>query len=788
MHKNIKNLISAYKKPDGKSFSYLFFEPETLSPEREDIEKFVSRCRKNKVSCIIPVLPSTDDRPERIFAAAADIYSTLISYAEESGISVGMNFQKIFENAFFAETSPVPRKVRESLRAKLLICHETYCEEKEDICAEVDEDRLLAITAFDEDAVCSIDLRKYVSDGTVKYTLPAGNWILKKYELSDRDLINDFPPSLNKLDPNACLKYFSTVLDLIGERVRRHLGKTLSLVYTSEISFDAPNRRNWSLDFNKRFFEEYGIDPALYYDGLFANIGEKTSHIRSMFMSCRAKMLKDGVVRALELFAKPYGADLVFSISEPKLPSCPWITGDALSLQSLSACAKLDRAYMYGSNSLRLASSAATNYSLDKVCCELFENYCNTSSDKLLKETLSALSGGADTLLTHIPRKENAMPRDFFRLAAKSSSLLSGSQHICDIAMLYPIYSMSSMINLFQYRETEFEYPAPLENNDYMTLSNIISSCCGHDVMLLHPDTLSSSCEIEDNLIKLYSSDRDFCNFKMIFLPATSVIDLQSLHKLKKFYDGGGKIISTGALPSFAFEYDASCDLAPDEDEMMFIESYGTKYDLEVRDIIRHIFGDEAINSSIIRKYFKNTNKRGGVAYFIPPSATALDGSLYSDPELISDLLENIGVPFDVYMSALPRRVMNGGLNEAYPDFSALGEKMCLTDGGVIKYIHKRRDEGEIYLFTNTTDKEYNGTVFLKGLLSPVFIDPVADKRRHFDCRRVRFLGEGYTAVSMTVPSGSAIFAISAPPRAYTDQDIKKLPEIDSIECNFLTK
>ena len=157
----------------------------------------------------------------------------------------------------------------------------------------------------------------------------------------------------------------------------KYLGNTLDTVYMSEICFDAHNRRNWSPDINTFFEARFGFDPAPYYSAIFGNAGDDTYRLKSLFSDCRSAMLRAGIYAAVKGFCAAHSLSHIICMTEPKLPACPWITGDALLNNAESPCALLEKAYMYGLSSVRFAVAGAEHAEIDEIPFEIFKNYQN---------------------------------------------------------------------------------------------------------------------------------------------------------------------------------------------------------------------------------------------------------------------------------------------------------------------------------------------------------------------------------------------------------------------------
>ena len=770
---------------------YVFFEPDSLPVRKQQIEYLINECKKNKIACIIPRFTSISEAGADL-ALVSDFYRELLCAAEKKGVCIGLSIDRYIEDCFFSDAS-IDEQTKLELCSGMLNQRQYYCNECEHVSMDLNDTSVMSVTLFDEENSDSIDIYEFLQNGRVEYDPPVGNWVLNAYTC-DRDNIvgGAVRRSVNKLDFESSKKFLSLVLDALGDDIKRHVGKTLSVLYMNDICFDSPNRRNWDDSFNEKFTQLYGFDPKPYYNCLFYGIGEKTPHLKSLFMSCRAKMLSDGIFCALDCFARENSLELINGITEPKLADCSWLVGDALLNFSNSSCALLDKAYMYGINSLNLASSAGENFGLNDIFCELYGNYHTISPKILFKDTLNAYSRGCTKLLAHLPKgllwdiNSSITQRGLVELNARCRNLLQGGNRVSDIAILYPIDSMHSEVFLYQTRENGFEYPNTIQENDYMTVINTLSYFCGQDSLLIHPSVMSSSCSVHDKKLRISTASGEN-DFGVLILPGISVISIENLRLIKQFYDNGGKIIATGRLPHFAAEYHPDHERAADEDDFMRLDEYATPLDIEVRETVSHIFGRDTAIQSKIMQYYHNTNKNGGEAYFICSSKTTSDGTLYCDEKLLKRVLYSFNTPLDVYMSGLPNHMTFDALGDIYPNFSRLGLHATFPGGGTVNRIHKKRGELDIYFFSNTTDSNYNRYAFIKGGISPVALDPISGKRKKIGYRYVEYKNEIYTAVHLDLEACGCIFILSlgnnVPKRKITN-----IPKIKSIEHNFLTE
>ena len=346
-----------------------------------------------------------------------------------------------------------------------------------------------------------IDLRPYIDGRTLRWTVPDGNWKVMQYVCVPS--ADEQGRRVNPLSYDAAMAYLTQTYSVFSTLFSPLLGQSFRAIAYRNLAFWAPNHRNWDPTFNAVFTARFGFDPAPIYPALFHYIGEKTEHYKALLLDCRAQMLADGMLRAYADFANQLGVKLRGQLAEPKLPACSLLSGDALRNSCYSAGALLEKAYLYGANSVKLAAGAAYNYGLPEVSCEIYRDYPIYTSDLIYNEACNAFSHGADAMLVH-PVMAGALPedevmtarRDFYAFVSRTQALLRGGQHVADIAMLYPIYSLHAQVYFYCAPTKGFEYPSTPTNADYMSLINSISIYAGHDLTLLHPETMRDRCRV----------------------------------------------------------------------------------------------------------------------------------------------------------------------------------------------------------------------------------------------------------------------------------------------------
>ncbi len=729
-----------FENPQAAQRPIYYFElPDPASGT--DIDKTlireVERCERCGCGTLIPQLPMDTEINTVTLQTVRRMYSVMLQRAKELGLSVGFYLDPAFERAVIRTMGEIEDH---SLRSKLLVCREYPCERGEKTRRRLQNGTRVSLVAFSEETCEIIDLRPYVEDGVLTFQVPSGNYVIHEYLVTDETERD----GANYLSYEASMGYLRAAFSLFADTFAPYLGNTLSTVSYSGLGFNGRNRRNWDSTFNEAFEARFGFDPAPYYPALFSNIGKETEHVKACFMTVRASLLQNGILRALSDFAKELGLQTFGNLSEPKLTACSFSVGDAMLNNTYSPCALFDKAYMYGTNSVKIAAGAAYNFDIPQVNAELFRNYTRHDKERLYKDAMNAFARGANRTALHLPCEltEDSVFCDF---TARVQTLLQGGSHVADIAMLYPIYHLHSKSGLYVSDCTGYEYPSTPSTADYMTLINSISIYSGHDLTLLHPEALNTRCHTEGGVLYL-DNDRNKESFRVVVLPATSIISLANLKILKKFYDEGGKLISTGALPTMAFEYDRDGE-----------------NDRAVCRLVEEIFGRDACDPGIMRDYCYNENDAGGEAIFLYFNASAADGTYMTRSSTVNEALNSFALPFDIYLPGMPRLECTGALNCIFPEFRTIGLDRTIPGGGMLNHIHKKYDDCDLYYFSNTTKATYNHHVLLRGAFSVEEWNPHTGAITQRQSKLLSYKGELYTNLRLTLGSCTSTFFYAKP-------------------------
>lgn len=759
-HKSCNELKSDFQGMLRKHKISIFFNINELVDEKE-ISDFVTECKKTGVGRIIPRFKRAASGKTSVGAMQSAetlrVYTILLNSARKNGIKLALD-EACFYTGNEADTDHECGGLDDGLRCRVLETREYACTEGESLNLMIHPGVLMSLVAIEEESGEIVDLRDKITRGFVIWDVPCGNWTVIQYLCSE-----DFEScNINYLSYDVSYKYLESVYGSVTQRFSGDMGNVIDCLFYHDVQFATRNRRMWDEGFNAAFESEYGFDPAPYYPALFRNIGDKTPHYKALFFNCRAKQLQNGFLKAVSDFCEKNSIFCIGTAAGSKFPACSWLHGDGImaSRYATAPCAQMCGSYLYGSNSLKIASGAADCLDREIVACEMFGGYPSANSELLYKEMIFSYSKGVNHVFAYTPEVTEpcklrgsvacafaggspGKARKLFESVARMQSLLFGGRHVCDIAVLYPIYSLHSHVYLYEDRGAEgFEYPNTPENADYMNVINAITGFVGLDLTVLHPEVLHACCRTEGGVLFL-DNDINSGEYRIIILPACDVISVESIRMLKRYFDGGGKVIATGKLPIYSFE---------------FVKNQN--YDDEVRETVIHIFGDGCLDSGSIKKYCHNQNEAGGEAYFLYSSMSALDGTFTVSSSFLDEVLKSYNIAYDVEIENFPRHDVTGLLNIPLSEYVHMGMHHSIKGSGSLSYIHKCRNNCEIYYFANSSNVKYEGNAFLKGRLESELWNPQSGKIKKASCEHVQRKGVTYTRMTLDIPPATSLFAV----------------------------
>lgn len=761
---SLKKQFQSEKEPTGP---YIYLPMDCgLVPGK--IEKLIAGYKKSGYSGIIP-FTDKNSVVKALTREYYDMYGRIKKEADACQMKLGY-----LDDSYVMREYIAAQDNAEDVICKILTKYEYSCIEGEKIKINLHrKGKLMSLVAVNDIDLTVTDLRTFAVDNVLEWQVPDGNWNIEEY-VCEPDMNAHV---INTLDYDISLKFIRTTFGKLAENFSDSETVGFSLFIYRNIMFAGQNRRMWDEHFNECFEEEYGFDPSPYYTLMFRDFGGNSRRYKCMLMSCRAKMLVEGYLKAVSYYCKAHNVFCTGFPAESKAAACSWLFGDGQMLHKYASApgVSMPFAYLYGLNGIRIASGAADEMGCDTVTADLFKYYMSLTRDIIYRESMNVFVRGVNMVFAHLGEDrtkentdivENETPvwgsifskgddlTEYASFVTRIQTMLRGGEHISEIAILYPIHSLHSLVYLYQSKISGFEYPSTPENADYMELMNNFLNYVGIDSTFIHPNALVEHALAENGVLYL-SSGQNVMKFKLVILPSMSIISLKALRIIKKFYDEGGKIIATDNLPTEACECG---DIFTSVNAALESES---AEDREVQEIIKYIFGEDVLDNKKYRMYYKNENEKGGAAYYLPSNKRSVDGTESVAADILFQATENFGIAPDVYIDNMPRREFLGILNYHLPAFMKVGVDKQLASGCSINYLHKKYAGCDIYYFTNTMGEEYHGNILLRGNLTPEEWNPYTGKVRKLAAHTVKFRGEIYTMVEEEIGASSCVFIVS---------------------------
>ncbi len=134
------------------------------------------------------------------------------------------------------------------------------------------------------------------------------------------------------------------------------------------------------------------------------------------------------------------------------------------------------------------------------------------------------------------------------------------------------------------------------------------------------------------------------------------------------------------------------------------------------------------------KSYFMNRNSAGGRGYFIPQP----------DINILNAVLKEAVPVRDVEIQAPPMWPV----------------KMGRAYDGALTYLHKVKDERDIYFFANSSDKPVDTKVALRGDKNLAIWNPHTGEQENAEVEKSEPSGQPVTTVHLVLPPVKAVFFV----------------------------
>lgn len=623
----------------------------------------------------VAVLPLDSTLPEYLSADYFERYSTILKTAK----SLGMQIILYDDTGFPSGTAGgiIEREYPQFLR-KSLDKTEVNVTGLPFYKCVVPQGKLMAAVAMDFSNKERINLKPFIVNNLLSWKVPkGGDWHVLFFNNNPATFWKKNMP-MDAMDPEAMNQFMKLTYDEYAKRFSTYFTNTIKLTFFDDVGF-LRRERTWTGLFNEKFKTLNGYNPDLFYPALWYDIGPETQAARVAFFNTRSELLAEGYTKSVTEWTNKYGLKNTghppgnYGIQPVDMH------GDIFKFFRHTPMPLADAIidYGHGRDGFKLISSAADLYDRPIVTTEVYGAFAEKIVDvNMLYRTIMELFArginfvvphgewyeptkvGIPPLVSPYSEKLGAALPAYSDYVARSCYLLQGGRKVSEIGIVYPISSLQAGYYFDapdNKRAGSWAYPEA----DYLKISDILTNEIRRDFTFIHPEYLATDLyKISKGNLHLDNKE-NYQDYKVIIIPGGSVIALDALQKIKKFYDAGGKVIATTLLPSQATKVD--------EDE-------------KVKAIVAEMFGNDANTNPNIK-----SNPKGGKAYFVK-------------------------VPTKVNLEKTIESISSAGADVIFETVDAIKSEL-----GLFSYLHKIKDGKDVYFFANSSDDAINTTVLLKG-------------------------------------------------------------------------
>jgi hypothetical protein len=571
-----------------------------------------------------------------------------------------------------------------------------------------------------------VDVSAGRSGDKLACSVPKGRWMVMAFYLQEgRSRTVDY------LSEKAMTAFISLTYDKYQENFGGEFGNLIQQTFYDEPSMHHTDRM-WTPDFNAEFQKAYGYSPMKYYPALWYDIGPETAAARNALFGFRAQLFAVHFIKRLNDWCAErhllFGGHL--DQEEPLNPTP--LNGDLMKVFEFQTLPTVDDIWWYGRSnpSYKIVTSAAFNFDHPIIRAETYAAYRGLT-DKIAFQV--AMDQYAMGINYQIPARTMQPKRpELNEYVGRLSYLLEHGRHVADVAVLYPIAALRT-----QYRQlggVQADVPTPEIREtvyareggyaygiDYQDVGEDLFRASRVDYTYLHPDVLVEKCSISADHKLILNNRENREEYSVLILPAGDTLSAAAAAKMQEFYEKGGQVIATGLLPTHSSEFGK---------------------DGEVRHAMAAVFGvspDEPLTSEVRRAqdrenfyvfwYYIKKNAAGGQAIFLPNT----------HPWLMDFALKQVLPKRDVEF-AEPMGILRSG--NQYD--------------GALTYIHKVKEGRDIYFFANSSPKDIDTKVVLRGERKLRIWNPHTGQLQD----AAATAAQGATTVRLVLPSVNSVFLV----------------------------
>ena len=476
-----------------------------------------------------------------------------------------------------------------------------------------------------------------------------------------------------------------------------------------------------------------------YYPALWYDIGPQTAAARNALFGFRAELFAENFIKRLNDWCAAHHLEFGGHLDQEEPLNPTPLTGDLMKVFKYQTLPTVDDIWWYGRSnvSYKIVTSAAFNYDHPIARAETYAAYRGLTDKIAFQVAMDQFAMGINS---QIPARTVQPKRpELNDYVGRLSYLLQHGRHVADVAVLYPIASLHAQyhnVGGVQFPLAEGEQPpqimetayaregGPAFGMDYQDIGEALFRGLRVDYTYLHPEVLVERCIVDGK--KLILNNRENREeYRVLILPAGDTLSVAAAAKIKEFYDEGGMVIATGMLPTRSRGIRQG-------------QRSATGHRRRLRRLARRTVEGrcaaragppEFLRVLVLRQ--EEQGRRTGA--FSAQHASVADG-LRSEAGASArdvDIQEPLGA-------------LRAG-NEYE---------------GALTYIHKVKDGRDIYFFANSSLKDVDTKVVLRGKKALSIWNPHTGGQEPAEFTQSEANGQPVTMVRLVLPSVSSLFFI----------------------------
>lgn len=372
-------------------------------------------------------------------------------------------------------------------------------------------------------------------------------------------------PYPNLLDPRPTRRFIEVTHEAYARELPG-LSESFEAVFTDEPSLMSVYLKEqpwpalpWSPDFRERFREARGYDIGPRLPGLFADFGPEGRQTRCDFWSLVGREVADGYFGQIRSWCRQHGiASTGHLLAEEDLGSHVGFYGDFYACASLLDYPGIDCLTSDPStvpwHVAKLLGSVACVHNRPRVQSETSDHMqryrppgdarprIQVTTEQILGTLHLLHAAGVNTTTSYYSWAglDDEEVRSVNEQVGRAASILVGSKHVADIAVVYPLESLWSAF----VPQRSWATGPEVADIDHVYRDVLDSLFHGRRDFDIVDSSVLESATVEDGALHVNHE-----RYRLVVLPATDVLPLQATRKLSALVSAGGSVVAVGARP-----------------------------------------------------------------------------------------------------------------------------------------------------------------------------------------------------------------------------------------------